>query len=191
MNIIDFLTLLLINMTAGFVLLGFYVYKGIIESNQKKWIPGFLITGFIALINGLWIIWNWPLPGSYNIAYGEMSVLFGAIFLGFAVALMKEWEILSVTIYAIFAGLASITLGLRIINLHMTKEPMLAGIGFILSGLIAILTYPTALFKNSRALRTIVLVIILITAGIWAMTAYPAYWDHLATFSKWVPSTMK
>jgi putative membrane protein len=191
MSIIDFLTLLLVNMVAGLVLLAFYLYKGIVESNQKKWIPGFLITGFIALINGLWIIWHWPLPGSFNIAYGEMSVLFGTLFLGFAISIMKEWEIFSVTIYAIFAGLASITIGFRIINLHMTNEPMLAGIGFILSGLVAVLSYPTVIFKNIKALRLIVMVIILITAGIWAMTAYPAYWKHLADFSKWVPLTMK
>lgn len=191
MSIIDFLTLLLINMTAGFVLLALYLYNGIVSSDQRKWISGFLITGFIALINGLWIIWHWPLPGSYNIAYGEMSVLFGALFFGFAIAIMKEWGIFSVTIYGIFAGLASITIGLRILNLNMTKNPLISGIGFILSGLVGVLSCPVYIFKDIKAFRYIVILIILITAGIWAMTGYMAFWDHLATFSKWIPATMK
>ena len=92
------------------------------------------MVGVIALANGLRMIWNWPLPGSYNIAYGELSALFGIIFLGAALALEKGWRLLTVGIYACFAGLAAAIVGLRIIVLGMTKQPLVSGAGMILAG---------------------------------------------------------
>lgn len=84
---IDYLSLMLLNMAAGLVILAGYLYRGMESKYQKKWVPGFAITGFIALTNGYHMTWTWPLPGSYNSAFGEMSILFGVLFLGAALAL--------------------------------------------------------------------------------------------------------
>jgi uncharacterized membrane protein len=51
------------------------------------------MSGFVALATGLHMIWNWPLPGSYNIAIGDLSVLFGIVFLGTALALAMSWRL--------------------------------------------------------------------------------------------------
>jgi len=191
MNIIDFLTLLLVNMAGGLFLLSLFVYRGLGYENQKNWTPGFLIAGFIALINGLWVMWNWPLPGSYNVAYGEMSVLFGILFLAFGFSLLKDLDLFSITIYALFCGVSATVIGVRIINLGMTKTPLISGVGFILTGLIGVFSYPILRLKKYKTLRIIMAIIILLIAMQWAYTGYLAYWDHLSTFSKWVPITMK
>jgi putative membrane protein len=39
---IDYITLMLINLVAGLILLATYVYFGLDEPNQKRWIPGFV-----------------------------------------------------------------------------------------------------------------------------------------------------
>jgi putative membrane protein len=44
---IDYLTLMLINLSAGLALLAAYVYFGLGTSNQKRWIPGFGVVGAI------------------------------------------------------------------------------------------------------------------------------------------------
>jgi putative membrane protein len=46
---IDYITLTLINMVAGLFILAHYVYKGLDSPNQKLWVPGFGVTGAIAL----------------------------------------------------------------------------------------------------------------------------------------------
>jgi putative membrane protein len=114
--------LMLINMVAGLFILAYYVYSGLDGADQKRWIPGFGMTGAIALTTGLHMIFTWPVPGSFNIAFGEMSVLFGIVFIGASVALAQNWELVTVTIYAFFAGVAAILVGLRIITLRVTAS---------------------------------------------------------------------
>jgi len=194
---IDFLTLMLVSMTAGLFLLAYYVYRGIGAENAKQWVPGFAMTGFIAVVAGLRMTFTWPLTGSYNIAFGEMSVLFGVLFLGAALALWKGWEMRTVSIYAFFAGLAAVVVGARVISLGMTKSPVVSGIGFILTGLgglfawLCCLAEPILSLRTNRTLRAIGAIVLIVAVAIWAFTGYAAYWDHLESFSKWVPLTMR
>jgi putative membrane protein len=194
---IDFLPLMLVSMTAGLFMLAYYVYQGIGAENTKRWVPGFTMTGFIAVVTGLRMIFTWSLSGSYNIAFGEMSVLFGVLFLGAALALWKGWEMRTVSIYAFFAGAAAIVVGARIISLGMTKSPVVSGIGFILTGLgglfawLCCLAEPILSLSTNRTLRAIGAIVLIVAAAIWAFTGYVAYWDHLESFSKWVPLTMR
>ena len=122
---IDYISLMPINMVAGLFILAYYVYSGLDGADQKRWIPGFGMTGAIALTTGLHMIFTWPIPGSFNIAFGEMSVLLGIVFIGASVALAQNWELVTVTIYAFFAGVASILVGLRIITLGVTTHGLL------------------------------------------------------------------
>ena len=195
--LIDYLTLMLVSMTAGLLLLAYYVYRGLDDENPQRWVPGFVMTGFIALITGLHMSLTWPLPGSFNIAYGEMSVLFGILFLGAALALWKGWEMPTVAIYAFFAGVAAVVVGARIINLGMTKRPLVSGMGFILSGLggifawLCCLAKPILSLQTNRMLRAIGALVLVGAALIWALTGYMAYWEHLASFAEWIPATMR
>ena len=188
---VDYLTLMLVNLVAGLFLLAYYVWRGLEDSDQKRWVPAFSIVGMLALVTGLPMIWNWPLPNSHNIAFGEMSVFFGALFLGAALALAKEWNLSILGVYAFFAGAAAVTVGARILNLGMTKEPLLSSIGFILAGLGGMFAAATLCLRANRVLRVLGAVALVLAALIFAFTGYGAYWDHLAGFSKWVPPTMK
>ena len=188
---IDYITLMLINMVAGLFILAYYVYSGLDSEDQKRWIPGFGMTGAIALTTGLHMIFTWPVPGSFNIAFGEMSVLFGILFIGASVALAQNWELVTVTIYAFFAGVAAILVGLRIITLGVTTQPILSGLGFILSGFGGVCATPALLLRTNRTLRLIGTIVLVAAALIWALTACVAYWGHLDKFSNWVPYPMR
>lgn len=188
---IDYVPLLLLNMAAGLFLLAGYVLKGIDSPDQKKWGAGFLISGIVALVFGGHMTITWPLPGSYNIAFGQMSVLLGVLFLGAGLSLVNNWNLLSVAIYGLFAAIAAVIIGLRIVNMKMTQEPLVSGIGFILTGLSGILVLP-ALNRRKMSGLKIIIAILLICAGlIWLRTCYGAYWHHLSSFSNWKPVTMR
>lgn len=184
---IDYITLMLINLAAGLALLAAYVYFGLGESNQRRWIPGFGVVGAIALATGLHMTLTWPVIGSFNIAFGETTVLFGVLFMGTSLALAMGWELLTLSIYGFFAGLAAIVIGFRIINLGAIPISLLAGIGFILVGLGGVLSAPTLYFKKNRLLRSIGAIVLIAAALFFGFIGLSAYWAHLANFSTWQP----
>jgi putative membrane protein len=185
---IDYLSLLLVNMVAGFVLLAFYVYFGLEDANQKRWAPGFLMVGLVAVIFGAHIVMTWPLPGSFNTAYGESSVLFGFVFLGAGACMAWGWGLETVVLYALFAGLAAMVMGAQIFHLGMSKYPWLTAAGFILSGGLGVGAAPVYMWLRSwRVVRILGALGALAAAALWALNAYPEYWMHLEAFSKWVP----
>ena len=189
---IDYITLMLINMVAGLFLLAYYVYAGLDDPYQNKWIPGFGVTGAIALTTGLHMTLTWPVRGSFNIAFGETSVLLGILFIGTSISLAKGWELITLAIYGFFAGLVAILVGVRLINLGLTQRPILSGIGFILTGLAGVCAAPTLwYFKSNRLWRIIGAVGLIAAALIWALIGYMAYWSHLDSFQQWVPSPMR
>ena len=186
-SFIDYVALMLINMVAAFVILAWYVYKGMDDPDQAKWAPAFAMPGVVALLSGFRMAWTWPLPGPYGMAYGEMSVLLGILFAAAAVALWKQWDLLPISIYAFFAGLAAVLLGVRIIDLKLTAQPAMSGIGFILSGLGGVFAAPTLCLRTNRYLRTLGALMLLAAAAIWAVSGYVAYWMHTQFFQHWVP----
>jgi len=189
---IDYVSLLLVNMVAGYFLLAAFVYLGLDDPDRRRWAPGFLMVGLVATVFGGLITLSWPLPGPYNAAFGEMSVLFGVIFLGAGLAMAIGWSLATVAGYAFFAGSAAIVIGARIISLKLTLKPALSGTGFIVSGFAGVMAAPTlALMKNNRPLRAIACLILIAAGLIWAVTVYPEYWMHLRMFGKWTPLLMR
>jgi putative membrane protein len=188
---IDYLATMLINLVAALVLVAFYLAIGIDKPDQKQWVPGFAITGLVFLVSGWHLLSTWPLPGSYNIAFGAAALLFGMVLAGAALAQAFSWDLLTVVIFAFFAGLAAIVLGVRIINLNMSQQPVLAGIGYILAGLGGVLATPVWYLRQYRWLRWIAALVLLVAAVIWAIIGYGACWEHLAEFAKWTPPGMQ
>ena len=185
---VDYVALMLINMAAGLCILALYLWGGLDRPDRAKWATAFAMPGVVAVACGLHMIWHWPLPGSHNSAFGEMSVFFGLLFVGAAVSLAKGWDLLPVAIYAPFAGLASILLGARLIDLQMTKEPLLSGVGFVLTGIAGVFAAPALYFKSCRTLQILGVLVLLAAAAIWTLTGYAAYWDHMKSFSDWMPA---
>lgn len=179
---------MLINMVAGLSLLATFVYWGLDSNNPKRWIPGFGMTGAIALATGLHMTLTWPVSGSFNIAYGETTLLFGVLFIATALALALGWDLLTIGIYGFFAGLTAIVIGLRILNLGITRNPFLSGTGFILTGLGGVLAAPTLVYlKTNRSWRLLGAGVLLLAAVIWAFTGYITYWGHMASYADWKP----
>jgi putative membrane protein len=181
MTMIDYLTLLLINMVAGLVLLAAFVWWGLDEPDKRRWAPGFTMVGTIATVFGAAITLTWPLkPVLFNTAFGEMSVLFGIAFLGAGFALALGWSLETVAGYAFFAGGVAMLVGLAILVHGLTKTPLLAAAGFAATGFAGVAALPYLLWlRRYPAARIVAVVVLLSAAGIWALTTAGAYWAHL------------
>jgi putative membrane protein len=188
---IDYLTLLMINLTAGTALLAYFILRGVSGENSKPFAAGFGVVGLIAFLGGGHMALHWPLPGSHNIAFGESSLLFGAVFLGAALALAKGWDLMPVAIFAFFAGVQAVLVGVRIIDLGLTKHPIASGIGFILAGMGGVAAAPGLnLLKKNQTFRYLAAGVLIVVTAFWAYTFYNALWGHLESFATWMPLTM-
>ena len=103
----------------------------------------------------------------------------------------------TVAIYAFFAGLVAVVLGVRVIDLGLTRSPTVAGLGYILSGLGGMLAWlccllePVVGLRTSKTLRVVGALVLLGAAVIWALIGYNAYWGHIESFSDYVPPAMQ
>ena len=189
---IDWVALLLLNMLCGYFLLAWYVAVGLKDPEEKRWAPAFGMVGLVAFVFGGIMATTWPLPGPFGNIFGEMTVLFGTIFLGASVSIARGWDLRPVALYATFAGLAAMVHGVRIIDLHLTQIPLLSGIGFIVSGIGGISALPTLTwFRENKPVRYFGALVLLLAGLIWMATAYPAFWMHDSGFKDWQPLTMR
>lgn len=193
---IDYVSLMLINMAGGLAVLGFYILFGANKEHSKSWGPAFAMPGLVALVTGLHMSLTWPiadlskvsseLPNLQfaNVAFGEMSVLFGILFLGAGVALAKGWSLLPVSIYAFLAGAIAIVVGDRLFDLGLTKTHAVTCMGFVLTGICGVLAGLFLRMRSSLPARAIAAAVVILAAAIWTLIACGAYWGHLLTFSK-------
>jgi putative membrane protein len=189
---IDYLTVIMINLVAGSVLLAYYLWKGLDQKDQRPYAAAFFVVGLVSLVTGFQLSFTWPLPGSFNVGYGDATILFGVVFFGTALSLWQGWDLLPVSIYSFFAGIDAIIVGLRLYSLHLGQEPLVAALGFVLAGLGGVGAFPfLQWFRGNKAVRWVAILVLVVAAGIWAVTFYSALWAHMASFSKWVPATMK
>jgi putative membrane protein len=122
---------------------------------------------------------TWPLPYPYNIAFGELSIMFGVLYLATAFSFAKGWNLFPLSIYAVFAGAVSVLVGFRFIDLSLSKTPLFSGIGFILTGSVGMFMPVLLLLKKYKFVRLLGALLPLGAAFIWAWIGYVAYWVHL------------
>ncbi|MFZ0033883.1 MAG: DUF981 domain-containing protein [Sedimentisphaerales bacterium] len=176
---IDYVSLMLINMAAGLCVLAFFVAAAVHKDDRRCWSPAFAITGLIASITGFVMSFTWPLPYPYNVAYGELSIMFGLLYLAAALSLAKGLNLMPIGIYAVFAGAVAILVGIRFIDLGLSTTPVRSGIGFILTGSIGVLMPFLLCLKKVKVIRLLGALLPLAAAFIWAWTGCTAYWHHL------------
>lgn len=49
-------------------------------------------------MTGFQISFAWPLPGSYNVGYGDATTLFGGVFLATGIALSQGWSLVPIAL---------------------------------------------------------------------------------------------
>jgi putative membrane protein len=176
--IVDYLTLMLANMTAGLIMLGVYL----VGARGRGWAGGFAIVGLIAFIGGVHLSFTWPIPGVYAMIFGEASVMLGALFLGAALAIAKDWTLHALGIYALVASLVAILLGVGVLQLGLTARPDVSGAAFVITGIGGLLTGIALILRTGRIFASVAAIVLWIAAGLWGLTGGMSYWMHMKRF---------
>ncbi len=185
---VDYLTLVMLNLVAGLGILAYYVATGL--KPNKGIAAGFGVVGLLNTVLGLHMSLTWPLPSSYNILFGEPTTLFGLVFLAAAIAIAKEWDLYPTSLFAFFAGVNSLVAGYVIIVNELTREPLMSGLVFILTGLMGVLAPFGLKWKDNRTLRYLALALIIIVLLLWLFTWYKSLLGHVEMFSEWAPDAI-
>jgi putative membrane protein len=176
---IDYVTLLLVNMTAGLAVLVSFLWWGIERKDCRDWAPAFGISGLVGTVAGLAMTFTWPIPAPYSSAYGEMSVLLGVLFLGAAWALQCGWQLYPLGIYAFFPGVAAVAIGVRIFTSSLTAMPLLTAVSFIVTGSGGVFAGVALWKQNVRIVRILGGLVMFVAVLLWVPTAYMSYWMHM------------
>ena len=187
---IDYLAVMLVSVGAGLGILALYLFFNPAPEHRPTWGFGFGATALILAATSIPMVVTWPLPGSYNVAYGEPALMFGALFTVAGLALVFRLDLLGPAIWGFFAGIAAVVVGMNIIGLHMSSEPTVAGLGFIFAGLGGILTLPAVAMKGQRWVALLASLVLAVSAVIWLYTGYLSYPGHMKDFAKYVPAYM-
>ncbi|MCW1294068.1 MAG: DUF981 domain-containing protein [Candidatus Parvarchaeota archaeon] len=177
----DYLTIMLIDLAAGLFILTLFLWKLSKPKEYSRYTIGFLMTGFLGLITALPMVLSWPLPGSYNIAFGEPMLFFSIILLSIGFAIEKHWAFDGIVIFGVLGAIMAIVIGAQIYSLGMTSSPFVAMAGYVLTGLGGLIAAPLLYYPKNKGLLVIATILFVLAALLWLYIGYSAYLAHLAS----------
>ncbi len=183
---VDSLTVMLLSLGLSSLFLALYLLgKGM----NKKWIssivPPIFALGFFDFISGFLMSFMWPLPGAYNMLFGDPILVLGLIMMVGAYMHIKNISINSLSIFGFFLGiyLAVEAAGMVAFNLESGQYFLPAFSLYIfaaLSGIFSPLVYANA--KGSgRYAYYFLFVLLLITAFLAFFIGYAGIFSHLGS----------
>jgi putative membrane protein len=147
------ITLVLVAATVAYIVVAeLFAYrrlgpKGLGVALRETAVP-MIAVGLLTLVVGLWGVFTWPLPGSYNILFYDVYTLFGLIVLGFGTSVYLGFRLQYVGVLSIVSGTIVIAYGARAYQLGLTKEPWAMFLMYLGWGATAILAFPVALIAD-------------------------------------------
>lgn len=188
---VNHLTLSLLAITGVLLLGAWYVLRGEARAEERKaYAFAFGAGGVIMAVTGLSIALTWPIPGQFNIAFGEPLAYFGVLLALGSIALARGVDLRPLAALGALGGAGVVLVAIAIARHRLTLIPALATVVFGASGLAALL-FPLRLrFKAAR----IVTGVLLVVAGVlFASITATAILHHLApgSFDGWKPPSMR
>ncbi|WP_437567723.1 DUF981 family protein [Sorangium sp. So ce542] len=191
---INYLTLPLVTAAAALALGAWYLFSapaaGDSQARRRSFAWAFGACGLILLITGLHVVLTWPIPGGYNILFGEPLVYFGTLLVIGAPALSLGERLGPLLLLGALGGFTNLVLALAIVRHGMTQNPALAAAMYGASGL-GLLIAPA--MDRSALARRAAGALLAASAALFALFGYVAYVKHtgLDAFGKWVPLEMR
>lgn len=176
---INYLTLIMIDLIAGYTLLTYFLAIGLDVERGKGLAAAFGGVGLLNLVLGLGITLTWPLPGSYNILFGEATAMFGIVFLAAGIAIAREWDLYPITLIASIFGIYVLIAGWGIFSLNMTRTPLMTTLLYLLVGITALLAPLGWKKRESGGLLKAGMALTIITALLWFVTFAGSLLGHL------------
>ena len=184
MAYIDPLTVMLLGLGLSTIVLALY-FLG--KGSNKKWtndllVPAFVL-GFFDFISGFLMSFAWPLPGAYNMLFGDPLLMLGLIMMAGAYMLYKDMNINFLSIFGFFLGIYIAVGAIGMVSFRLESGVYLLTafplyVFAALSGVFSPLIYAKAKGAG-RYGYYFMFVLLIITALLALFIGYSGLYEHL------------
>ncbi len=184
MVFIDSLTVMLLSTGFTALIISFYIFMLIKAKKDftQLIVPAF-VFGLFDAVSGFVMSFTWPLPGSYNILFGDPLLIAGLILISGACMLYKKIDLRILSIFAVFLGIYILIGAVAMFAFHLESgnDLISASALYILSGLSSVLS-PSIYMNpkgNGRFLYWILFIMLILTALVSFFISFNGLYMHL------------
>ncbi|MGC8597580.1 MAG: DUF981 family protein [Thermocladium sp.] len=147
-----------------------------------------MMLGVPTTIFGLTMSITWPLPGSYNILFGDAFLYLGIVTLigGLLLYGVEPDKFKASSFPVAFLSLITIIYGASIYTHGLTNSPVLAFAFYLFEGLSGIVT-ALLLYRRTKSIAYTVIALLVIATIIMLIIDVGAIFQHPALFAKYSP----
>jgi len=194
MVFVDSLTVMLLGLGLSSLLIALY-FLG--KPTNRKWlgelvVPAFII-GLFDFMSGFIMSFEWPLPGAYNMLFGDPMLMLGIIMMAGAYMLYKNMNPRILSLFGFFLGiyLAVETAGMIAFQLEgpisfslTATNHFVTAFGLYLFASLSALLSPIVFMNakgNGRYAYYLMFVLLILTAFMAFFIGYGGIYEHLAS----------
>ncbi len=183
MGFIDPLAVMLLSLGVSAALISAFFYEAAKGMDLKELVIPALIFGIFDFMSGFVMSEFWPLPGAYNMLFGDPIMILGMLLIAGSIMIYKGQNLRTLSIPGVMLGIYLFVESAAIVNFKLESgDNLFAAMGlYIMSGISAV--YSVILFekpeKDKKYLYYIAFILLALTALIALFIGYEAIYGHL------------
>lgn len=189
---IDPLTVMLLSLGMSALLLALYYFR---VGSGKKDISSLVVPAFILglfnAVSGFLMSFTWPLPGSYNMLFGDPLLVLGLLMIAGSYMISKGMDVKALSLLGFLLGIYLLVGMIGITQFHMeTGNDWLTATGLYGFSMLAAIFSPILYLKPKGSNRyayyfeVFLLVVVMLLA---LLIGYMGFYEHLGAFSTYFP----
>ena len=189
---IDPLTVMLLSLGMSALLLALYYFR---VGSGKKDISSLVVPAFILglfnAVSGFLMSFTWPLPGSYNMLFGDPLLVLGLLMIAGSYMISKGMDVKALSLLGFLLGIYLLVGMIGITRFNMeTGNDWLTATGLYAFSMLAAIFSPILYLKpkgsNKYAyyFEVFLLVVVMLLA---LLIGYMGFYEHLGAFSTYFP----
>jgi putative membrane protein len=189
---IDPLTVMLLSLGMSALLLALYYFR---VGSGKKDISSLVVPAFILglfnAVSGFLMSFTWPLPGSYNMLFGDPLLVLGLLMIAGSYMISKGMDVKALSLLGFLLGIYLLVGMIGITRFNMeTGNDWLTATGLYGFSMLAAIFSPILYLKPKGSNRyayyfeVFLLVVVMLLA---LLIGYMGFYEHLGAFSTYFP----
>ena len=189
---IDPLTVMLLSLGMSALLLALYYFR---VGSGKKDISSLVVPAFILglfnAVSGFLMSFTWPLPGSYNMLFGDPLLVLGLLMIAGSYMISKGMDVKALSLLGFLLGIYLLVGMIGITRFNMeTGNDWLTATGLYAFSMLAAIFSPILYLKPKGSNRyayyfeVFLLVVVMLLA---LLIGYMGFYEHLGAFSTYFP----
>ncbi|MCL5680238.1 MAG: DUF981 family protein [Candidatus Marsarchaeota archaeon] len=188
MAFVDSLAVMLLALGSSASLMAIYfIMAALQKKNIQNLVVPSLIFGMFDTVSGFIMAFAWPLPGAYNILFGDPMLFLGLILTSAAIMLYKNMDLRILSVPGFLFGIYVLIEGIGIVTIKGLEsgfDQVIATSLYTFAGLSALfspLMYANPKTHDGKYAYYFLAALLILTALVALIIGYSAIYGHLAS----------